>query len=104
MAERECEPEVKRVIAELGAEPILTFTTDGVEDEEVYWVTPRQLYDAAEKLERAIQSKQSGTERILAVYERNANSVDPVDEEFTQDLEDIKAIARWAEEEGARVM
>src|SRR4051794_5625020 len=104
MAEREDEPEVKRVIMELGAEPILTYTTDGVEDEEVYWVTPRQLYDAAEQLERAIQSKQPGTERILAVYERNANSVDPVDAEFTRDLEDIKALANWAEQEGAQVV
>jgi hypothetical protein len=104
MAEREDEPEVKGIIVELGAGPILTFTTDGVSDDEVDWVTPRQLYDAAAHLEEAIRSKRPGTERVLAVYERNANSLDPVEEEFIRDLEDIKAIASWAEHEGAQVM
>ena len=104
MAERENEPEVKRIIVELGAEAILTFTTDGVSDDEVDWVTPRQLYNAATQLEWAIRRKQPGIERVLAVYERNANRADPVEEEFIRDLEDIKAIASWAEQEGAEVM
>jgi hypothetical protein len=104
MAERENEPEVKRIIIELGVEPILTFTTEGVGDEQVYWVTPRQLYNAAEQLQEAILAKRPGTERVLAVYQRNANRVDPVEEEFARDLEDIKAIAGWAEEKGTPVM
>jgi hypothetical protein len=104
MAEREDDPEVRRIIVELGAEPILTFTTDGVSDEEVNWVTPRQLYTAAARLEEAIRSKRPGADRVLAVYGRNANAVDPVEEEFIRDLEDIKALASWAEQERAEVM
>src|SRR5215212_6072054 len=104
MAERETDPDVLRIIGELGVAPLLTFTTDGMEDDEVAWVTPRQLYQAAEHLQEAIRAKQPGTERVLAVYARHANALAPVAEEFTQDLEDIKALARWAEDEGAPVM
>src|SRR5215203_3222454 len=81
IAEREDEPDVKRILIELGAEPILTYTTDGVSDDEVYWVTPGQLYDASALLIEAVKSKQPGIERVLAVYERNANKLHPVEEE-----------------------
>jgi hypothetical protein len=101
MAEREDEPDVLRIIGELGAAPLLTVTTDGMEDDEVAWVTPRQLYQAAEHLQAAIRAQQPGTEHVLAVYARHANSINPVEEEFAQDLEDIKALAQWAEKEGA---
>jgi hypothetical protein len=104
MADREDEPDVKRIIAELGAAPILTNTTDGVSDDEVYWVTPRQLYDAAARLIEAVKSKQPGIERVLAVYERNANKLHPVEEEFMQDLLDIQNIASFAEREGTGLM
>jgi hypothetical protein len=42
--------------------------------------------------------------RILASYERNANGIDPIAEEFMRDLDDIDAMTRWAEAEGATAM
>ena len=42
MAEREDEPEVLNAIRRLGAEAILTHTTEGMEDEDVEWVSPKQ--------------------------------------------------------------
>ena len=104
MAEREGEPEVLNAIKSLGADAILTYTTDGMEDEDVDWVSPRQLREAVRRLRDAIKDKRSEAKVILETYDRNANRINPIDEEFIQDLDDIEAIANWAEEEGAHRM
>ncbi|HET6977668.1 MAG TPA: hypothetical protein VFI24_15160 [Pyrinomonadaceae bacterium] len=104
MAEREDEPEVIEAMKKLNAAALLTFTTDGVADEDVQWVTPDELRNAARNLREAIQSNRSETGVVLKVYERNANHVDPVADEFIQDLNDIEAIADWAEAKGAKQM
>ncbi len=101
MAEREGEPEVLKAINKLHADAILTFTTEGVEDTDVRWVTPGQLRDAVGRLREAIRSNQPEAKIILETYERNANGIDPVSEEFIRDLDDIEAITNWAEKEGA---
>jgi hypothetical protein len=104
MAEREGEPKISQILKDLGVCPILTFTTEGVDDNDVEWVTPQELQAAAQRLRRAIEEGVHGIERVLEVYERNANRIDPVAEEFTQDLLDIEELARWAERQGASKM
>lgn len=104
MAEREGEPDVIQILQDLGVGSILTFTTEGVDDDDVDWVSPRELYVAANKLQDAVRAKVSGTDRVLEVYARHANEVDPIEDEFIQDLEDVKALALWAESEGAEKM
>jgi hypothetical protein len=104
MAEREDEPEVLNAIRRLGAEAILTHTTEGMEDEDVEWVSPKQLRDAVRRLREAIKDKRPEAKAILETYQRNANGIDPVDKEFIRDLDDIEAIANWAEKEGAERM
>ncbi len=104
MAEREDEPDVLEAIRSLGAGAILTYKTDGMDDSDVDWVTPRDLRDAAQTLRDAIKEGRPGMDRILEVYARNANNVDPITEEFVQDLNDIEAIAAWAQEQGATQM
>jgi hypothetical protein len=101
MAEREGEPAVKRALRSLGAEALLSHTTQGMKDGEVYWVSPQQLATAASALIQAVKSGNSETKIILETYGRNANHLAPLDEEFTRDLDDVKAIAEWAEQEGA---
>ena len=44
------------------------------------------------------------TRVILEAYERNANRIQPVADEFIRDLVDIIAMTHWAEEEGATKM
>jgi len=100
MAEREGEPEVIQAIKNLNAEAILTHTTDGMTDDEVQWVSPKQLRDAIKRVREAVQSDRPEAKIILETYERNANCIDPVAEEFIRDLDDVAAIANWAEEEG----
>jgi hypothetical protein len=102
MAEREADSRAEDVVRALGAGAILTYKTDGMEDEEVKWVTPQKLGKAALKLRAAVEAALPGTEVILETYGRNANGVDPLVEEFVRDLDDVKAIADWAESEGTK--
>ena len=104
MAEREGEPEVLEAIRKLNAAALLSHTTEGMTDEEVSWVSPSELRNAAKNLREAIQAKRPETKIILETYERNANEVDPIADELIQDLNDIEAIANWAEAEGAKQM
>jgi hypothetical protein len=101
MAERESEPAVTDALRKLNAEAILTQTTDGVRDEDVMWVTPAQLRDAATRLREAVRGGSTETRIILETYARNAGSEEEVAEDFVRDLEDIIEMAGWAEKEGA---
>jgi hypothetical protein len=51
-----------------------------------------------------VGTKAEEAEIILKTYERNANRIDPVSEEFIRDLDDIVSLTRWAEEQGAARM
>ena len=50
MAELENETAVGDAIRKWKAEAILTYKTDGMDDEDVSWVSPQQLRDAATRL------------------------------------------------------
>jgi hypothetical protein len=104
MAERDGDDAVTDAIRRLHAEAILTFKTDGWDDEDVTWVTPRELREAAAKLREAVRDGGPEIRTILASYERNANGIDPIPDEFVRDLDDIDAMTRWAEAEGATRM
>lgn len=104
MAERFLEPEVNEAIEALKVEAILTHITDGMDESEVNWVKPGELRDAAVRLRKAVEAGHPATKIILKTYARNANNVDPVEREFIQDLNDIVALAEWAEGESAKVM
>ena len=104
MAEREGEPGVLEAFKRLNVAALLTHTTDGMEDEDIMWVTPSELQNATKNLRQAIQAKRPETEIILEIYGRNANGIDPIADELIQDLNDIEAIADWAEAEGAKQM
>jgi hypothetical protein len=101
MAECDQEPAMLEAVRKLNAAPILTYKTDPMEDDEVNWVTPQQLRDGAIRLREAVLSGAPETQIILKVYEKGANRIDPVNEEFIQDLDDIVELANWGEKQGA---
>jgi hypothetical protein len=101
MAERESHPQAIDAIRRLQADAILTLKTDGWDDEDVAWTTPQELQAAAMKLRAAVQAQTPEAALILGSYEVNANRIDPVPQEFVRDLDDIIALARWAEQQGA---
>jgi len=101
MAEREDDSAVLAAIRTLKAEAILTLKTGGWEDDDVSWVSPQQLRDAVARLREAIRTGTPEARIILDSYERNANRINSVADEFLQDLQDIEALTRWAEVQGA---
>ncbi len=104
MAERLEHPDVIKAIEDLGCKAILTYTTAGLEDTDVDWVTPEELAQAARTLKEAVHQNRPGIERILKTYELSCNDVDPLEDEFIQDLVDLEAIAEWAAKKGVSRM
>lgn len=104
MLEREFVPAASEAVRKLGAEALLTFMDDNMDDEDVDWVTPRQLREDAERLREAVKVGLPETRIILETYGKRATDLYPVEELFILDLEDIMEITRWAEREGAEVI
>jgi hypothetical protein len=104
MAAREEDDEVLEAVKRLNADAILTMKTDGWDDEDVTWVTPEQLRNAAMVLRAAVEAETPEAAMILKSYEIGANDIDPIAEEFIRDLEDIVALTQWAEEQAATQM
>ena len=104
MANREEDPAVLAAIRRLSADAILSLKTDGWDDDDVTWVSPAQLRDAATKLREAVQAGVPEAQIILKNYELSTNALGPIAEEFIQDLDDVINITSWAESEGATKM
>jgi hypothetical protein len=102
MVECEKDPGILKAVKALNAEPIMTFKTDPMEDDDVQWVTPQELHDAATKLRDAVLGGAPEARPLLEAYARGANGIDPVNEEFVRDLEDIIKLANWGDKMGAR--
>lgn len=104
MAERYKHPDVLEAIEQLGVGALLSLITDGVEEDEVDWVTPDELMTAAERLRELALAHDPRVRRIVETYGLSANGVDSVYEEFAQDLADVRLIAKFSKEMGVRKM
>jgi hypothetical protein len=104
MAERENHPDVLKTMRRLGVSALLSNLTDGMEEDEVDWVSPDDLMRAAERLRELVLAQDPRVERIVETYGLSANGGDPVQEEFAQDLADVRLIARFAQEMGVSKM
>ena len=78
--------------------------TDGWDDEDVTWVTPAQMRDAANKLREAVAAGATDTKPILDAYRPSAPPHRPLEESFIRDLDDVIALTEFAEKEGASQM
>jgi hypothetical protein len=104
MAEGLQEPEVIAAIERAGVLPLATMTTDGVSDDDVYWVSPGDLRKAAARLSRLINAGNADATIIMESYGVTANYGEALAEHFQRDLQTVEALAAWAEEQGVRQM
>lgn len=104
MAEREDHEDVLEAVALLAGDAILTYTSDGIDDEDVDWFSPQQMEESARKLREFVLRDDPRTQRIVATYALSANNVEPVRDELARDLEDIAAIARHCADAGVARM
>lgn len=98
MAELEQHPEVFDALDDLEVAAVGTFTTDGMEEEDVYWVTPQELEDAALRLRELVLAQDEAIKSILRTYAISANKNLPIHLELAQDLSDVASIARFAKQ------
>lgn len=68
------------------------------------WVAPRRMLHAAEKLEQLVGSQSEEVRPLLEVYALHAVGAKPVKDEFVSELRDIKRIAVFLEQCGAKKM
>lgn len=101
---RQVESKVAQQLKALNLEVLDTFTTEGVDENQVAWASPSVLKEAALRLRELVLAGRPETEVLLRSYEEGAVGAGPVREEFAQDLSDIAALADFAEREGVRLM
>jgi len=104
MAERYNHPDVLDTITRLGVGALLSHITDGMDEDEVEWVSPNELMEVADRLRDLVLGKDPSVRRIVETYARSAPGVNPVHEEMAQDLADVRLIARFAKEMGVPKM
>jgi hypothetical protein len=73
----------------------------GVSDDEVYWVTPAELRQAADRLCHLIDAGEPEAAALVERYELTAYPSTDTAAQFQQDLRDIESLAAWAAEQGA---
>jgi hypothetical protein len=101
MADREDHPQAIEAIKRLDAGAILSFKTDGWDDDDVAWTTPDELQRAAQRLRDAVQNNTADAAAILKSYQKSANGIEALAQEFVRDLDDVIAIAKWSAQQGA---
>jgi hypothetical protein len=104
MAELGEQTKLSETVKRLNAAAILTYKTDPMEDDEIDWVSPQQLRDAAMRLREEVLAGSAVALLILDTYEKSANRFEDIATEFIRDLDDIIAITIWSEAEGATRM
>lgn len=104
MANRVEQPDVLAAVRALGCGAVLTYTTEGIADDDVEWVTPAQLKAAALALRDLVERRDPRTMVIVDSYAKDANRIDPVQAEFARDLADVATIADYAASVGATRM
>jgi hypothetical protein len=68
------------------------------------WVPPQRMFQAAERLERLVRSGNEEVRPLLEVYALHAVGAKSVEDEFVSELHDIKTIAGFLEQHGAKKM
>jgi hypothetical protein len=82
MAERELHPDVLDALDTLGVGALRSYTTDGLDDADVDWVTPTQLADAVERLRGPLLARDPRVARIVETYAIEAPGFDPAHQEL----------------------
>ena len=71
-----------------------------MKEDEVDWVSPDELIKAAQKLRQLVLAQDPHMKRIVETYALSAHGMNPVHEEFAQDLADVRLIAKFSKEMG----
>lgn len=104
MAELHDDEQLMERLKSLALGALATCKTDGWEDDDVEWVPPGALRQAALQLKQMVESKDEKVQPFVELYARDANGAAPVEKEFAQDLQDVANIAQYFENEKIEAM
>ena len=68
------------------------------------WVRPQRMLQAAERLEQLVSSKSKDVRPLLDAYALHAVGAKPVEDEFVSELRNVRRIAGFLEQRGAKKM
>src|SRR5437867_11206384 len=78
MAECYNQPDVLDALRRLGVGALLSHITDGVEEDEVDWVSPDELMKAADHLRELVLAQDPRVKRMVETYGLSANGMNIV--------------------------
>ena len=87
-------------LEDVGCGALNAIYTDGMETDEVSWVSPADLLATADRLADLILAGGSDALSLLAAYQDYSKTGTPVAQLVLSDLEVVRKMARWAQEHG----
>jgi|SRR5690349_10341193 len=103
-------PAAAKILNDLGCGALLLHNTTGLASEAIGWAGPGEFEKAATKLANLVSAKDGRVKALMEVYriewDRAFDEEDGESPEatFSQDLDDVAAIARYARSHGAAKM
>lgn len=73
-------------------------------DEEIRWVTPDELTQAARRLSELIKANDPRTRPILLAYDKGEIGGESLEIEIDRDLREVSLLAKYAKENGVTRM
>lgn len=87
-------------LEDVGCGALNAIYTDGMDRDEVSWVSPAELLATADRLADLILTGGSDVVSLLAAYEDYSATGTPVDQLVLRELEVVRNMARWAQAQG----
>ena len=96
--------DLEAVLKKLSVSELLAHTVPGSYWFQGTWVPPQRMLEAAERMEELIKSRSPELRPLLEVYALHAVRAKSIEDEFVGELRDLKRIAEFLQERGAKKM
>lgn len=96
--------DLEAILKKLRVSELLAHTVPGSYWFQATWVPPQRMAQAAERLEELIRSGSDEVRPLLEVYALHAVGAKPIEDEFVGELRDVKRIAEFLQQRGAKKM
>ena len=96
--------DLEAILKHLSVSELLAHTVPGSYWFQGTWVPPQRMLKAAERMEELIKPRSPELRPLVEVYVLHAVGVKSIEDEFVRELRDVKRIAGFLHERGAKKM
>jgi hypothetical protein len=96
--------DLEAILRKLGVSELLAHTVPDSYWFQGTWVQPQRMLEAAERMQELIKSRSPELRPLVEVYALHAVGAKSIEEEFVGELRDVKRIAEFLQERGAKKM